>query len=88
MSILAKVRRQGGAAVVTIPPALLKVLAIEVGSTLTLTASEGQLIAQPVRTTRRRYTLQELLVGSEHVAALTQETAWAREGEPVGHELT
>lgn len=39
---------------------------------------------------RERYTLAELLHGvtPDVIAELAADTAWAREGEPVGRELT
>jgi antitoxin ChpS len=71
----------------TIPPALLKLLDVEVGSQVALSVADGKLVAQPLKATRRRYSLSELLEGSESVAALNAATAWAREGDPVGHEI-
>jgi antitoxin ChpS len=88
MSVTSKIRRQGGAAVVTIPPALLKLMDAGVGTEVSLSVTEGQLIASPIKRTRKRYTLSELLKGTEAMAGLTAETAWAREGGPVGRELS
>ena len=82
------VRKQGGAAIVTIPANMLKMLHIEVGSTLELQVSEGVLLARPAAN-KRRYTLSELLQGvtPKTIAQLNIETAWAREGDPVGREI-
>jgi antitoxin ChpS len=55
-----------------------------------LAISDGSFTARPVRpATRERYTLAELLRGvtPDLMAELAAETAWAREGEPVGREL-
>lgn len=88
MTLSSTIRRQGGAAVMTIPPTLLKLLHLEVGSQLELTVLDGELIARPVtQLSRKRYTLAELLKGSEHVAELNAETAWSRDGNPVGREI-
>lgn len=87
MSTTSKIRRQGGAAVITIPPALLKSLKLEIGAQISLTVAEGELIARPVKPPRKRYSLAELLVGSEALAALNAETGWAREGDAVGREI-
>jgi antitoxin ChpS len=88
MSVTSKIRRQGGAAVMTIPPTLLKLLHLEVGSQLELNVVDGELIARPVvQPARKRYTLAQLLEGSDAIAELNAETAWAREGDPVGREL-
>ncbi|MDR9751655.1 PbsX family transcriptional regulator [Pseudomonas sp. SZMC_28357] len=88
MSVTSKIRRQGGAAIITLPPTLLKLLHLEVGAQLELDVVDGQLIARPVvPSTRKRYSLAELLEGAEEIEALNAETAWAREGDPVGREL-
>jgi len=87
MPVTSKIRRQGGAAVVTIPPALLKLMDVEVGEQVTLSVLEGKLVAQPVKSGRRRYTLAELLKGANEMKRLNEEVSWAREGEPVGCEI-
>lgn len=88
MSVTSKIRRQGGAAVITLPPTLLKLLHLEVGSQLELNVVDGELIARPVvQASRKRFSLDELLQGSEELAELNEQTAWAREGDPVGREL-
>lgn len=72
----------------TIPPTLLKLLHLEVGAQLELNVVDGELIARPVaQPVRKRYTLAQLLEGSDAIAELNAETAWAREGDPVGREL-
>ena len=84
------VRKQGGAAIITIPPELLRALHVAVGSTLKLDVGNGALIARPVtKKSRKRYTLQELLQGSTPTTmkALNKATARAREGKPVGREI-
>ena len=82
------VRKQGGAAVVTIPANMMQMLHIEVGSKLELNVSEGVLTARPAAN-KRRYSLSELLQGVTPAksAKLNAETTWAREGEPVGREI-
>ena len=82
------VRKQGGAAVVTIPANMLKMLNIDVGSTLELNVSEGVLMARPAAN-KRRYSLSELLQGvtPKRMAELNAETAWAREGDAIGNEI-
>jgi hypothetical protein len=37
---------------------------------------------------RRRYSAEELLQGAELIPKLNKGTRWAREGEPVGREIT
>lgn len=88
MSVTSKIRRQGGAAVITLPPTLLKLLHLEVGAQLELNVVDGELIARPVTPTpRKRFSLTELLEGSEEMSELNALTASAREGDPVGREL-
>ncbi len=83
-------RKQGGAAVVTIPPSVLKSLHLKVGSELQMDVLDGALVMVPVLATRRkRYTLAQLLVGATPatIKALNHDTAWSREGDAVGREL-
>lgn len=87
MSVKSKIRKQGGAAVMTIPPALLKMMNLDVGSQVALSVDHGKLIAQPAASSRKRYTLAELLKGSDEMKRLTAETAWAQDGNPAGQEI-
>ncbi|MFW9079241.1 AbrB/MazE/SpoVT family DNA-binding domain-containing protein [Pseudomonas sp. P2757] len=88
MSVTSKIRRQGGAAVITIPPTLLKLLHLEVGAQVELNVVDGELVARPVAPlARKRYSLSELLEGAESLQELNAQTAEAREGDPVGREL-
>ncbi len=86
MPLTTKIRRQGGAAIMTIPPTLLKMMQLEVGDQLSLSINGGELVARPLKS-RKRYKLSELLEGQEHMAGLNADTAWALEGDPVGHEI-
>lgn len=88
MTVTSKIRRQGGAAVVTIPPALLKLMDVEIGAQISLNVKDGELVARPVKRRKERYSLKELLKGSEAMKSLNAETVWAREGDPVGRELS
>lgn len=84
------VRKQGGAAIITIPPAVLKQLDIEVGSQLSLDIDHGKLIARPAKIKqKKRYSLSELLEGvtPTKMKKLVKETKWARDGDSVGREL-
>jgi antitoxin ChpS len=88
MSITTKIRRQGGAAVMTIPPALLKMMDLDVGDQLSLVVSNGELVARPVQPARKRYRLSELLEGQDLMAELNVSVAGAQDGEAVGHEIS
>jgi antitoxin ChpS len=85
-----QIRKQGGAAVMTIPANILKILNIDVGATLELDVTKQGFMASPVRNSmRKRYTLAELLKGAtpKKMKALNQKTKWALAGKPVGREL-
>lgn len=87
------IRKQGGAAIITIPADVLKILNVEVGSTLELeldVANRTFTVRPTHPVTRKRYTLAELLRGvtPEDMAALNADTAWARAGDPVGREIS
>ncbi len=85
-----QVRKQGGAAVITLPADILRLLDIEVGDTLTLDVSDRKLVFSPMAQTRQRYTLNELLEGATPAAMkkLQDDTKWFREDDAVGRELT
>ncbi|PYE86658.1 AbrB/MazE/SpoVT family DNA-binding domain-containing protein [Phyllobacterium leguminum] len=86
MTNTAKIRRQGGATVFSIPPALLKMLGAEVGTELTLVVDNGSLVATP-KQARKRYTLAELLEGADEMADLNKQAAAWNAGSPVGNEV-
>lgn len=72
----------------TIPPALLKLMHVEIGAQVSLSVAEGELIARPISPRRKRYSLAELLQGADAMAELNAETDSAREGDPVGREIS
>ena len=89
--ITVQIRKQGGAAIMTIPSDILKMLNLVVGATLELSLTKEGFVAHPTRNnTRKRYTLNELLQGvtAKSMRSLNKETEWAREGESVGREIT
>lgn len=88
--ITVNIRRQGGAAIMTIPADVLKVLNIEIGTSLELDVSDGAFVARPAhKSQHKRYSLAELMRGvtSEMMTGLNSETEWARDGDSVGREL-
>jgi antitoxin ChpS len=88
MTVTTKIRRQGGAAIVTIPPTVLKMMQLEIGDQLSLEMLDGELVVKPVRNARKRYKLSELLEGKDAMSRLNADLAWAMEGDPVGHEIS
>ena len=87
MSLTSKIRRQGGAAIMTIPPARLKLLEVDIGAELTISVEKGQLVARPTAAARKRYSMAELLKGAAGMKRLTADVAWAQDGDPVGKEI-
>lgn len=85
--ITVHIRKQGGAAIMTIPADVLKMLDIDVGATLELNVTKAGFTARPQ--TQKRYTLKELLQGTtpKNLRELNKATAWAREGKPHSREL-
>lgn len=89
MTVISRIRRQGGAAIITIPSALLKEMHAGIGSEIELAVHDGELVARSaVRAIRKRYRLEELLEGSEHMAEINAATASSLEGDAVGRELS
>ncbi|MBK7472751.1 MAG: AbrB/MazE/SpoVT family DNA-binding domain-containing protein [Betaproteobacteria bacterium] len=86
--ITVTIRRQGGAAVMTIPSDVLKLLDVKVGSTLQLEVVNGAITVRPA-VSRKRYLLAELLRGvtPAMMASLNADTALSRKGQAVGREL-
>lgn len=88
------IRKQGGAAIITIPAHILTQLHLSVGTELSLNIDTKKHslvikpVAAPIRRKRKRYTLNELLKGCtpKRMKALMKETAWIREIKPVGRE--
>lgn len=92
--LMVMIRRQGGARIMTIPPAVLASLGADEGTELVVDVKGGKLVAEPVAhepapapDPRRRYTLDELLQGAEHLPALYASVSSALDGEPVGNEI-
>ena len=88
--IAVNIRKQGGAAIMTIPADILKMLDLQIGSQVELDILQGNLVVHPVRTQSKRYTLKEILEGvtPEAISNMKKETAWAREGDSVGREIS
>ena len=87
--LVTKIRKQGGAAVVTLPAEVLRQLNAGVGEDLSIVVSQHTVILRPARGERRRYSLKELLAGvtEQDMQVPAEDTAWAREGSPAWREL-
>ena len=82
-------RKVGGSVMMAVPPAMLDLLHLKVGTTVGMTVDGGRLVidAQP----RLRYSLDELLAQCDASARLTkkqvaEDRRWL-DAEPVGNEL-
>ncbi len=87
--ITVTIRKQGGAAIMTIPADILKMLNLDIGATLALEIVDGGFSAQPLQAkNRKRYTLKELLrdVTPDDMKEINAATEWARDVKPVGRE--
>jgi antitoxin ChpS len=82
VAIISRLRKQGGAAVMTIRPASLKLMDLDVGAQVTLSVEQGKLVAEPAAPGRKRYSLAELLKGSAG-KKLNSAAAWAEDGGPL-----
>lgn len=88
--ITLSVRKQGGAAVITIPSDILKLLDIEIGARLALDVSGKKLVISPMpKKESKRYSLAELLedVTPEDIKAIKKDTQWFREEKTKGREI-
>ncbi len=84
------IRKQGGAAIMTIPAEVLKQLAVNIGDSLDVHVSDGVMLARPAQANgRRRLSLTELLQGitPELSRRMEVESAEWHAGKPVGREL-
>ncbi len=82
------IRKQGGAAIMTIPPDILKSLDAGVGSQLILNVQDGVFTATPIKTTpRKHYKLSDLLLQCDKNAPVNAEIAEWENMKPLGSEL-
>lgn len=79
------IRQSGGANIVSIPKAILKILGLHVGSTLDLSIVDYKIVLTPVV---KKQTLEDLLAGSsqEKLQLTHDDYEWLEES-PVGKEI-
>lgn len=88
--ITTSIRKQGGAAIITIPAQVLKMLDVNVGSKLELEVHQDEFVVRSLSPKKRkRYTMKELLRGatSENMKKIHKSTEWFRDGDAIGREL-
>jgi antitoxin ChpS len=78
-------RKVGGSIMLAVPPALLEIMHLGVGSTVGVSVESGRIIveAEP----RPRYTLGELLAASDYAETRSSEDQQWVDAPPVGREL-
>lgn len=78
-------RKVGGSVMMVVPPAILDMLHMKAGTTVSVDVDRGRLVVEPQL--RPRYTLDELLAQCDSSAPMSAEDqAWLDSG-PVGNEL-
>jgi antitoxin ChpS len=78
-------RKVGGSIMLALPPALLDLLQLKVGATVSVEVADGRLVVDPQP--KPRYTLEELLALSDFSQPLTEEDREWLDAPPVGGEL-
>jgi antitoxin ChpS len=78
-------RKVGGSVMLALPPALLDLLQLKVGATVSVEVADGRLVVDPQP--KPRYTLEELLTLSDFSQPLTEEDREWLDAPPVGGEL-
>ena len=80
-----KLRRVGGSVMLAVPPAILGMVQLQSGSSVSLMVESGRLIVSPEP--KKKYSLQELLTQCDASAPLSEaDDAWTS-AAPVGKEL-
>ncbi len=78
-------RKVGGSVMLSVPPAILDLLHLQVGATVGLDVEQGRLVISPMA--KPRYTLDELLAQGKSEEPLSDaDRTWLNLG-PVGREL-
>jgi antitoxin ChpS len=78
-------RKVGGSVMLAVPPAILDILGLGPGATVTLTVVNGRLVIEAER--RPRYTLEELVALCDASAPLPAGDREWLDAKPVGGEL-
>ena len=79
----ANLRKVGGSVMLAVPPAILEMLRMESGSSVSMAVESGRLIIEP--NVRKKYSLQELLAQCDASAPLSREDGvWTGAGATGG----
>lgn len=78
-------RKVGGSVMLAVPPAILDLLHLRAGVTVSVAVESGRLVVEPQRP---RYTLDDLLAQCDATAEVSAEDhAWLDDAKLVGREL-
>lgn len=78
-------RKVGGSVMLAVPPAILDILHLQAGATVSIEVEKGRLVIEPKN--RPHYSLQELLAQCDKSAEFqTEEKEWLNT-KPMGKEL-
>jgi antitoxin ChpS len=78
-------RKVGGSVMLAVPPVLLNLLQLKPGATVAVAVEDGRLVVEPKP--RPRYTMKELLEGSDYSQPQPPEEREWVDAPPVGREL-
>lgn len=78
-------RKVGGSVMLAVPPAILDLLHLQAGATVSVAVDGGRLVVEPQ--SRPRYSLDDLLAQCDASAELTTEDRSWLDAKPVGSEL-
>lgn len=78
-------RKVGGSVMLAVPPAILEMVHLQSGSTVSITVESGRLVIEPE--SPKKYSLQELLALCDPSAPLNNEDSQWTASSPVGEEL-
>ena len=81
---LSNLRQVGGSVMLAVPPAILDLLHLQAGATVSVTVVDGRLVVEPKP--RPRYTMAELLAEAGEYPLQTQVREWF-DAPSVGKEL-
>ncbi len=78
-------RKVGGSVMLAVPPAILDLLHLQAGATVSVAVDGGRLVIEPQ--SRPRYSLDDLLAQCDASADLSTEDRVWLDAKPVGSEL-
>ncbi len=78
-------RKVGGSVMLSVPPAILEILGLQAGATVSISVDGGRLVIDP--RPRKRYTLAELLAASDYSQPQPPEEREWVDAPSVGREL-